>query len=302
MEKNKYEILLKTGGTLNLPIFLEATASELGVMVDFDGNVEQVEQLCNFTYTINATHTITVYNSTNTNAIKKVVDATFSVNWGDSTSSSINILGTASHTYSTFGTKTVTITMNSPWKVQTLVKEIKIPKVINDPTNLGTMTFNVPYTSITGVTQDYNNDYDYNGTSYTGTTTFLALGSSRIIEKKKYGSTEYSGVVTGNTSIEGTAYTYSGYTIDGLSYLDLSDGSTYITGNTANFQSESQFVKKLTRNEHFLGFISDPQIFSDVFVERGKMGVSEFNLRLSEIDNVGELDVYGNGFFLVKKQ
>jgi hypothetical protein len=30
--------------------------------------------------------------------------------------------------------------------------------------------------------------------------------------------------------------------------------------------------------------------------------VSEFNLRLNEIDNVGELDVYGNGFYNVKKQ
>ena len=43
-------------------------------------------------------------------------------------------------------------------------------------------------------------------------------------------------------------------------------------------------------------------IYSDIFVERGKMGVSEFNLRLSEIDNLGELDIYGNGFFNVQKQ
>ena len=34
----------------NLPIFLEASADEMGVMSSFDGNIEQVEQLCNFTY------------------------------------------------------------------------------------------------------------------------------------------------------------------------------------------------------------------------------------------------------------
>jgi hypothetical protein len=28
----------------------------------------------------------------------------------------------------------------------------------------------------------------------------------------------------------------------------------------------------------------------------------EVNLRLGEIDNMSELDVYGNGFFKVKKQ
>ena len=42
-------------------------------------------------------------------------------------------------------------------------------------------------------------------------------------------------------------------------------------------------------------------VYSDIFVERGKMGASEYNLRLGEIDNVGELAVYGHGFFRVKK-
>jgi len=58
----------------------------------------------------------------------------------------------------------------------------------------------------------------------------------------------------------------------------------------------------LTRNEHFLGFIDDPVIYSDIFVERGKQGVCEHNLRLGEVDNIGELEVYGNGFFTVRKQ
>jgi hypothetical protein len=58
----------------------------------------------------------------------------------------------------------------------------------------------------------------------------------------------------------------------------------------------------LTRNEHFLGFIDDPTVYSDIFVERGRQGVMEVNLRLGEIDNMSELDVYGNGFFKVKKQ
>jgi hypothetical protein len=37
-------------------------------------------------------------------------------------------------------------------------------------------------------------------------------------------------------------------------------------------------------------------------VDRGKQGVSEKNLRLTEIDNLGELSIYGNGFFKVRKQ
>jgi hypothetical protein len=56
------------------------------------------------------------------------------------------------------------------------------------------------------------------------------------------------------------------------------------------------------RNEHFLGFVEEPRVYSDIFVDRGKQGVTEKNLRLTEIDNVGELAVYGNGFFKVRKQ
>ena len=89
-------------------------------------------------------------------------------------------------------------------------------------------------------------------------------------------------------------------------YRDYPDGYTHISGvtsgTTQTFFQDEIYNGMITRNEHFLGFVDDPQIFSDVFVERGKMGVSEFNLRLNEIDNVGELDVYGNGFYNVKKQ
>jgi hypothetical protein len=75
-----------------------------------------------------------------------------------------------------------------------------------------------------------------------------------------------------------------------------------ITGTTTGFTKEEVFNNMITRNEHFLGFIDDPTIYSDIFVERGRQGVMESNLRLGEIDNMSELDVYGNGYFNVKKQ
>ena len=121
--------------------------------------------------------------------------------------------------------------------------------------------------------------------------------------------------ITGGT-ISGV--TYTGYTIDGLSYRDMANGFTQITGQTANYYSSlpsgyttgdatnfaTEYVinKVLTRNEHFLGFIEEPRVYSDIFVDRGKQGVSEKNLRLTEIDNLGELSIYGNGFFKVRKQ
>lgn len=295
----------------NLPLFLDAKADELGVMVGFDGEIEQTEQLCNFVYSANTGNTLTVYNTASTNPLKRIVDASFTINWGDgSPTQSIGILSGLTKTYSTSGVKTVSITMVAPWKTETTTKKIKLPLSSNDPTDLATFTFSgatLPYFNTpddyleSGRTQNYNNTYDYNQVPYTGAT-FLALGKSRKIEKKLYGGTTYSGVTSTTFVIEGTTYNCDRYVIDGLTYLDLSDGSTYITGNTSSFTSETEFTKKLTRNEHYLGFVSDPIVYSDIFVERGKMGVAEFNLRLGEIDNIGELDIYGNGFFEVKKQ
>ena len=297
----------------NLPLFLEAKADELGLMVGFDGDIEQNEQLCNFVYSANTGNTLTVYNSASNIKLKRIIDATFTINWGDgSATESIGILSGKTKTYSASGIKNVSITMVAPWKTETVTKQIKLPLTTNSPTNLATFTYTgatLPYFNVTGETylqsgrtQNYNNNYDYSGNSFTGTTTFLALGKSRKIEKKLYGGNTYSGVTGTTITIDGASYNCDKYVIDGLTYLDLSDGTTYITGNTATFVSESQFTKRLTRNEQYLGFVSEPAIYSDIFVERGKMGVAEFNLRLGEIDNLGELDIYGNGFFVVKKQ
>jgi hypothetical protein len=84
--------------------------------------------------------------------------------------------------------------------------------------------------------------------------------------------------------------------------MDFADGYTMITGKTTNFTKEEVINNVITRNEHFLGFIDDPTIYSDIFVERGRQGVMEVNLRLGEIDNMSELEVYGNGYFKIRKQ
>jgi hypothetical protein len=154
------------------------------------------------------------------------------------------------------------------------------------------------YTNITGQTQDYLNDLEYtNNTGYT-TFTYMAIGGSRIGELRQYGTTVFTGLTSG--SFSGSLFT--GYTIDNLSYRDFEDGYTMITGNTTGYTKEEVFNKVITRNEHFLGFIDDPQVYSDIFVERGKQGVMENNLRLGEIDNMDELEIYGNGYFKVRKQ
>lgn len=164
----------------------------------------------------------------------------------------------------------------------------------------GSLTFTLPYiTPETGVTQGYDNDLDYvsytGDTNFTGITYYNAIGLSKLSEYQKYGGNGYTIPLDIVDDI-------TGYTVDNVYYRDYPEGYTILTGNTVGFTKEEIIFEVLSRNEHFLGFVDDPKIYSDIFVERGKQGVMEMNLRLGEIENMGELSVYGNGFFKVKKQ
>ena len=287
-------------GDYHLPIFLESKVDEMGVMVGFSGELEQVEQICNFSYTQSG-NTVNVYNTIDTTKVSEIHDINFTVDWGDGTT---NILTTsvlsASKIYSTPSGYTLSISIETPWTKFVTKKLIKVPSNTTVTNPLGTFSgFTIPYTTITGMSVNYLNNLEYtNNTGYT-TFSYAAISKSRIDEKKLYGSNTYSGVTAGVT-IDGSPY--SGYTIDGLYYQDFEDGITTITGTTSGYTKEEVFNTMITRNEHFLGFIDEPVIYSDIFVDRGKQGVLEKSLRLTEMDSTGELNIYGNGYFNVRKQ
>lgn len=314
----------------NLPIYIESTVDEMGVMVGFDGNIQQVEELVNFSYsgTVGTTG-VTIYSTTNSSLLRKIIEQEFTIFWGDGTSSTLSVnqgienenLPSVSHTYLSPGQYEIVISLESPWTSQKLKKIITVP--FDDFTSItgdvGTYTTQIlsghGYSYMTGQTIDYLNDLDYtNTTGVTTGFTYLSIGKSKLSEKLKYGQnpnliTSYSGVTTGSfiidTNFTGTTFetlNYTGYSIDNLYYRDYEGGYTQITGTTSGVTKEEVVNYVITRNEHFLGFIDEPVIYSDVFVERGKQSVMEKNLRLNEIDNLGELRIYGNGYFNVRKQ
>lgn len=306
MKKIKYEILTgsTSGVTYQIPIFLEQIVDEMGIMVGFDGEIEQIDQFCNFTY-IGRDRLITIYNTLNTNKLKTIIESTFTISWGDGTTDTLPMptiyndnLPFISHLYESFsGTYEIEITVDSPWKVEKIKRIITIP--ISEPaypTDFGTLVFTVPYSTQTQ-SQTYLQDYrTLTGNTNNTSIFFYAVGKSRLEEFRKYGTAnEYTTNVTFTPE-------YTGYTIDGLIYMDYFDGYTYILGSTSNFVNEEVYNGMITRNEHLIGFLDTPQIYSDVFIERGKQSVMERNLRLGEIDSTGELELYGSGFFNVKKQ
>jgi hypothetical protein len=308
-----------------IPIVLESNADELGVMSSFDGNMEQVEQLVNFTYNQSGS-IVTVYNTVNPDKLRKIVEQTYTIKWGDGTSGSLSAnngvlysnFPTASHTYTTTGSYTLNLSLDSPWSKEKITKNITIPNtgsVVENP--LGTFSgFTIPFTQITG-SLDYLNNSKFSGFTGSSVLKYMAIGGSKISELKKYGETTVSSSMYVTGLFSGSAYT--GYTLetgsiisgslntgsiptDSLWYMDFADGYTMITGKTSNFSKEEVINNVITRNEHFIGFIDDPSVYSDIFVERGRQGIMEQNLRLGEIDSILELDVYGNGFFKVRKQ
>lgn len=257
-----------------------------------------------------STNVLRIYNTLNTNKLRTLIDSVFTISWGDGTPDEEVPMPTvydanlpfATHAYLLNGDYEVEITVDSPWKVDKLKRIITIPlEEYSFPSDLGTLTFTVPYSNPAIVeTQDYLQDYrELTGATEDAPVSFLGIGKSRIDEFQLYGSSSYSGVTEYYTD-QGDLVT--GYTIDGLYYIDYSDGYTHITGSTASYYQDEIYQGMITRDEHLIGFLDTPQISSDIFVERGKQGVMEKNLRLGEIESTGELDIYGSGFFKIRKQ
>lgn len=333
----KYDISGSVYGTYQLPLFLDDSVDEMGVMVGIadvngDSYMEQIEQLVNFHYTQTGSF-VKVFSTTNPDKLRSIVDQVYTVSWGHNGATSpllVNngVVGTnfptASYTYPTTpNTYTISLSLNSPWNKEKISKNITIPQFTGTPQNiLGSITgitipYTTPSTGTTGQTLEYLNDLEYtdhfgpvSGSSFK----YSAFGKSKISDFKIYGGGINSSSFTYGTSGEtsqwtGYTFTYTGSLISGnsynmvtLHYRDYDDGITTITGSTTGFTREEVFNEALTRNEHFLGFIDEPSIYSDIFVERGKQGVLEKTHRLGEIDSVGELDIYGNGYFKVRKQ
>lgn len=57
-----------------------------------------------------------------------------------------------------------------------------------------------------------------------------------------------------------------------------------------------------TKEEYLFGITQPPEVFSDVFIERGTTTVHEKHLRLSEVESLEHLERYNNGFYNLVKQ
>lgn len=314
---------------LTIPIVFTQTATDIGYYSVFDGAVLQKDVINNFIFTANTLnpYTYIFYNTSDQEMVKFLGLITYVLDWGDG-SPTVTLTSSApvTHTYPSSNTNyTITMTANSPWGISLVQKEVIVPftgVTIDNPYGVATFTPHSGSWSVTPINYDYifsgdsnTNLLDFYSSNYTNVP-FLVTGftQSSINDLAQFGPKfallggkfKIGVQVTGTTGCVGTVWgpdptgLYTAYTINNIDYYDYEDYTLYVT-ESYGFTQNDLILSAITKNEGLLNVIDQPEVQTDVFVERGKQSVNEYISRLGEVDNVGDLEKYGYKFFKVKK-
>ena len=329
-----YVLSGNTGGTsfltgLSVNIMITESTVDLGYYSPFDGLVLQADVLNNFIVTADTINpfTYTFYNTSDLEFIKFLQLVTYTLDLGDgSPQQAVLGISPISHTYpNAINNYTITLTANSPWGISKVQKPVFTPysaATISNPQ--GSITFYPAggSWSATPISYDYiftgdsntnvNDYYSYNYTSVP----FLITGitESTLNDLAQYGpkSNLVGGKfklgiqVTGSTGAVGTFFgaditnTYTAYTINGVVYHDYEDFTIYFT-DSYGIVSGDTVLSAITKNEALLNVIDQPEIITNVYIERGKYTPLENVMRIGEVDNVGDLEKYGYKYFTIEK-
>lgn len=313
---------------LTIPILLTQETIDMGYYSVFDGMVLQKDTMMNFLFSSTTVNPFVWYFYNTSDKDKKYLQlGNFAVNWGDNTPPQTitnNSPDFYSHTYSNSGSYTITMSGTSPWGVSVIKKDIQVPYSAITATNPnGTAYFYSSTGEWSGTPISY--DYIFTGDSYCDedlqvssnftTVPFIVSGitNSIVNDLSQYGpkTSLFAGLfkvgvqVTGTTGCVGTFWgpdtgnTYTAYTINGVNYFDYSGGTTIFSVLSSGYTPGMLVCSAITKDEALINVIDEPEVQSDIFVERGKLSVLETLQRLGEVDNVGDLSKYGYKFFKI---
>ena len=307
---------------LTIPLVFRQTYENYGFYTPFDGFMLQQEVVTNFVTSGDPSNQDIIRLFNTSDQYKGFLTlADYSVNWGDGnieplTSNSPQYI---SHTYPNLTTDyTITLTQNNPWGQTKIEKRVYVPTTgvtINNPS--GNITFTPQGGSWSGIPIDYN--YIFTGdssntvqsqTSNNFTTVpFILSGycSSRLSELKLYGTTQYdvtTTVIKGGVPfgiVNEITSGYTSYTINNVNYYDYPDGTTLCITNSSGLTSNDLVELAITKQEVLINVVDSPEIQSEIFIERGKLSGFESLQRLGEIDNLGDMESYGYGYYKINK-
>jgi len=309
---------------LTVPILIRQTAVDFGYYSPFDGAVLQKDVVANFIFS-STTADPYVYNVYNTSSeFQKFLElSVYKISWGDgSPAQTISAYTPNSivHTYPNANAQyTITLEQTNPWGVTRVSKTITTPYTNVVPNNPNGEAFFIPAGGNWFETPiSYN--YIFSGdavnvvsaqTSNNFTTvpfTVSGLTKSKLNELAMYGPNKFqvgvpvikNGQIWG--AITNTATTFTAYTINMVDYYDYIDGTTIFFEQSSGFTENNLTARPITKEEVLLKVIDQPQIQTNVFVERGKNSAYERIQRMGEVDNLGDMINYGYGFFNVEKK
>jgi hypothetical protein len=308
---------------LTIPILIRQTAVDVGYYSPFDGAVLQKNVVANFLFS-STTENPYVYNVYNTSdQFQKFLDlSSYNVDWGDGTPKQVITEYTPNSITHTYPIEskiyTITLEQRNPWGVTTVSKKIKTPfenpKIFNPNGEaffmplggnwVGTpISYNYIFSgdAVNEISAQTSNNY------VTVPFTVSGLTKSRINELKPYGNltiqeriglpiinyNQIWGTITNVTPL------FTAYTITGVQYYDYNDGTTIYFEQSSGLTESSITAVPITKEEVLLKSIGQPQIQTNVFVERGKNSAYERIQRIGEVDNLGDMINYGYGFFNV---
>jgi len=316
-----YGTSLLTGLTVN--ILLTQSAVDAGYYTPFDGAVMQKDVVSNFIFSSTTSDPYRVYVYNTSSEFQKFLDLSkYVISWGDGSQLQAVTAYTPnsiSHVYpSASKTYTITLTQTNPWGVIKVQKNVTLPySVVTIYNQQGTAYFTPAGGNWFGTPVSY--DYIFSGDAVnvvSAQTTnnfeqvpFIVSGitTSRVTELALYGSPKYQvGVpVIKNGEIWGAitniSAIYTAYTITGINFYDYADGTSIFFQESSGFTDSNLTAVPITKLESLLKVMDQPQIQTDVFLERGKNSAYERVQRLGEVDNLGDLLNYGYGFFNVQK-
>ena len=306
---------------LTIPVLFTQSYNDLGYYSTFDGLLNQQDVITNFVISGSPAtpYKVKLYNSAGYTYNSFLELSQYKVDWGDGLESQYLSVNESSldHTYSqTPQTYTIKMVQNNPWGFTEIKKTFSLPFTgVTIDNQLGNITFTQQGGQWSGIPISYN--YIFTGDSenniqsqissnYT-TVPFVVSGytNSRLPLLRRWGPNPYtvgfvlqpiSGVMGYITEINST---YTAYTLNEINYVDFNNGKTLFLVNSSGLTANDIVVSAITKDEILLDFVMDPEIQSDVYVERGKYSAVEGLQRLGEVDNLGDLIRYGYGYFKI---
>lgn len=306
---------------LTVPIMLTQNVVDMGYFSPFDGLAEQSEVTTNFIFssTTSQPFTWTIFNTSQ--KTKTFLEfASYTIDWGDASPPQIFQTDTINHNYPLIPSGyTITMVQTTPFGVNTITKEIQVPYqniVITNPKGRAFFTASGGSWANTPVYYDYIYPFDAENTisqqvsSNFVSVPFVVSGNttSRITDLAMYGSVTYQvgvPVISGGQivgAITDINPIFTAYTISNVNYYDYNNGQTIYFEDTSGITSNSIVAVPITKEPILMKIVDQPQIISDVYVERGKSTVYEQLRRIGEVNNLSSMVTYGYGYFFIEKK